>query len=285
MPQAKYRGCSTGYVRETPNRPEREFRRKVLYDRHQKQDNMSNILSRVGIGSATVDTIVPPTITAGGTIDASVEIEGGSSDQQIDAIYFALETRYKRSEGNSVAVIDQFQLTDSFTIEAGTEQTLDVDIEIPRYTPITLDWTKVWIDTGLDIDWALDPDDTDHIEVEPTDRMQRVFDAVEELGFDLRTARPERKPGDLFSTERTFVQEFEFVPKQGPYRGEIEEIELIFDPSTEKLDVRLEVDRRVELLTELSDTDLDEQFEQIIVTDEPASDIADDIQHGIETNR
>jgi sporulation-control protein spo0M len=39
-----------------------------------------SLLSRVGVGSATVDTKVPERVTAGETIRGTVEVEGGSAD-------------------------------------------------------------------------------------------------------------------------------------------------------------------------------------------------------------
>lgn len=237
-----------------------------------------SLLSRVGVGSATVDTKVPERVTAGETIDATVEIEGGSSAQQVDAIYFALVTRYRRDEGSSTAVIDKFQLADSFTIEAGAERTMAVEIDIPRWTPITRGRTDVWIETGLDIDWALDPDDTDHIEVEPTDRMARVFDAVADLGFELTTAEPEAAPAAFPTDDRPFVQEFDFVPKGGDFRGNLDEIDLVFEPADGELAVYLEIDPRESITTELSGADFGERVEEVVVEEEGVEELASELE-------
>jgi sporulation-control protein len=237
-----------------------------------------SILSRVGIGSATVDTKVPERVTAGETVSASVEIEGGSTDQEIDAIYFALMTRYRRDEGSSTAVIDEFQLTDSFTIEAGGEQTMAVEIEIPVWTPITRGRTEVWIETGLDIDWAVDPDDTDYIDVEPTERMQRVFDAVTALGFELKTAEPEAAPAAFATDDRPFVQEFDFVPKDGPFRGELDEIDIVFEQTDAELAVYIEIDPRESITTELTASEFNERIEELDVRDESAEEVATELR-------
>lgn len=232
---------------------------------------MSNMLSRIGIGAATVDTKLPSTVTAGESVEATVEIIGGNSEQEVDAVYFALETRYETDEGHRTAVIDRHQLAEGFTIAPDEERSFDVTLQIPRETPITLGRTDVWVETGLDVDWALDPDDTDHLTVEPTDRMRAVLDALSSLGFDLRTARPEATPGGVFSTGAPFVQEFEFVPQSGSYRGDFDELEVIFEPTDDALGVRLEVDRRGGMLSELSDSD--EHFEQLTVTTTDAAEV------------
>lgn len=239
---------------------------------------MSDVLSRIGIGAATVDTKLPSTVTAGESVDATVEVVGGDAEQEIDELYFALETRYERDEGHGTAVIDRHQLTEGFTIAPDEERSFEVTLDVPRETPITVGRTDVWIETGLDVDWALDPDDTDHLSVEPTDRMQAVFDALDALGFDLRTARPEATPGGVFSTGVPFVQEFEFVPRSGAYRGDLDELEVLFEPGADALGVRLEVDQRGGMLTELSDMDLDERFEQLTVTTTDAAAVEDQIR-------
>jgi sporulation-control protein len=243
-----------------------------------------DILSRVGIGSASVDTKVPSTVTAGETIEAVVEIEGGSSEQTVESIHLALETRYEKDEGRGTGVVEKYRLTDGFTIEPGEEWTETVSLEIPRHTPITVGRTDVWFETGLDIDWALDPDDTDYVEVQPTDRMDRVFAALEELGLELRTAYPESASSGPFSGGRVFVQEFEFVPSGGPYRGDLDELEVVFEPTDGALDVLLEVDRRGGLLTEMSDLGIDERFERLTVADQSTAEIVDQFRMAIDRN-
>jgi sporulation-control protein len=237
-----------------------------------------SVLSRIGIGTATVDTKLPSTVTAGESVEATVEIEGGNAEQEVDAVYFALETRYETDEGYRTAAIDRQQLAENFTIAPDEERSFDVTLQIPRETPITMGRTEVWVETGLDVDWALDPDDTDYLTVEPTDRMQAVLDALSSLGFDLRTARPEATPGGIFSTGVPFVQEFEFIPRSGAYRGDFDELEVLFEPTEDALDVRLEVDRRGGMLTELSDMDLDERFEQVTVTTTDAGAVEEQIR-------
>lgn len=238
---------------------------------------MSNMLSRIGIGAATVDTKLPSTVTAGESVEATIEVVGGNAEQEVDGVYLALETRYETDEGSGIAVIDNHQLSEGFSIAPDEERSFEVTLQIPRETPITVGRTKVWVETGLDIDWALDPDDTDYLTVEPTDRMQAVFDALSSLGFDLRTARPEAAPGGVFSTGAPFVQEFEFVPR-GSYRGDFDELEVLFEPTDDALGVRLEVDRRGGMLTELSGMDLDERFEQLSVTTTDAAEVEDQIR-------
>jgi len=217
---------------------------------------MKEVLSRIGIGSATVDTILPTeTVRAGESMQAEVRVEGGATEQDIDAIYFALETEYKSDEGYKDAIIDQWQLTEPFTIEAGEERRFETTIDIPRETPVTTRSTAVEIETGLDISLAVDPGDEDYIEVEPTHRTQAVFDALESLGFALHSSACRATAGSLFTISADFAQEFEFRPQHGEFSGRVDEIEIVPVFDDDRLTLYLEVDRSAGLLSAVTDAD------------------------------
>ena len=242
---------------------------------------MSGILSRIGIGAAKVDTILPTTtLTPGESVEAEVKVTGGSDEQEIDAIYFALETKYAGEEGYETGVIDKFKLTDPFTIGPDDERSFAVTIDVPLTTPVTMGRIDVWIETGLDIDWAVDPEDKDHVEIEPEPRMRTLFDALEQLGFSFRTAECRKAPGSLFSGTDTFVQEFEFRPNSGPFAGDLDELEVICQPGPDGLNVLLEVDRRGGFLSEMTDTD--ERRARLTVGNEGVDEVADRLRALIE---
>src|SRR6056297_1147354 len=149
---------------------------------------MKKVLASIGVGNANVDTVLSSTtVTPGETIDAEVHVDGGSAEQDVGAIEFELETQYATEEGYEEADIDRFTLTEDLTIEPDQEETRAVEIEIPYGTPVTLGNVDVWVETELDIDWAVDPEDTDYLDVQPTPRLQAVFDAMEGLGFSFRS--------------------------------------------------------------------------------------------------
>lgn len=57
---------------------------------------MGKFLSRIGIGNAAVDTVLhSETVRPGESVGAHVEVEGGSSDQDVDEIDLAVMTRYE----------------------------------------------------------------------------------------------------------------------------------------------------------------------------------------------
>lgn len=240
---------------------------------------MSKILSSIGIGSAEVDTILPRDhVSPGETIEAIVEVDGGSEEQEIDDIYFSIVTQYQTEEGIDTEAVSTFKMAEAFTIHPGEQREIPVEIEIPYNTPLTMGSTDVWIRTGLDIDWAVDPKDKDEIEVRPDERLQAMFDAVEDLGFSFHSSEVMKSTHGSF-TSQSFVQEFEFKPHGGPFAGDLDELELIPMPSPDGVEVIVEVDRRGGIFDAMGDWDetktqmhfteadpdaLQEQFEALI---------------------
>jgi sporulation-control protein len=242
---------------------------------------MKRVLSSLGIGSATVDTILPhSTVHPGDSLDVRVEVEGGSTDQEVDDVYFAVVTRYVTEEGDETAVVARSRLTESFTIGADEEREFAATVEIPRHTPLTLGRTEVWIETGLDIDWAVDPDDEDRIEVEADERLAAVFEALDQLGFTFHTADCTAAPRSLRHAGTSFTQEFEFRAAAGPFAGDLDELEVIPQYTDDGLVLALEVDRRGGLLAEMADAD--ERHTRVPVDDTDPDCIAADLQDAIE---
>lgn len=172
------------------------------------------LLSRFGIGSATIDLIPEQTtVHPGGEVDAHLEIEGGTSTQAVDDIEIALVTRYQaqREDDSYPAhyVLWETEFKDGFTVEADADRTIDVPpIQVPATTPVALGESEVWIQSGLDIDWAVDPSDEDWLDVQPDARLQAVLNAMKRLGFGLRTVTNEEMDNRL--TPLPFVQQFAF---------------------------------------------------------------------------
>jgi sporulation-control protein len=228
---------------------------------------MKKVLASIGIGNATVDTVLPSTtVTPGETVEAEIHVAGGSAAQEISAIDLELETKYATDDGYREATIDRLRLTESLTVEPDQQETLTTDLEIPYHTPVTLGRADVWVETELEIDLAVDPEDRDHLDVRPTPRMQAVFDAAEELGLTFRSADLEADQYGRYVGRRSFVQEFEFRPQSGPFTGDLDELELVTVPGPDELTVYVEVDRRGGLLSELAETD--ERKTQFTLADE-----------------
>jgi sporulation-control protein len=237
---------------------------------------MKKVLASVGIGNASVDTIVPDgTVRPGDTIDATVHVTGGAVEQEVGRIRFELETRYLTEDGYEDVDIARYSI-DGLTIEPETETTHPVEIDLPYETPVTVGGVDVWVETELDIDFAVDPDDTDALTVAPTPRLQTAFDAMEELGFALQTAECEADPYDRYGTGQRFVQEFEFRPTGGPFASDVDEVELIARPGPDECGLSVEVDRNAGLLSEMADTD--ERTTQTAIRSTDVAAVADDLE-------
>lgn len=203
----------------------------------------------IGIGSASIDTkLEKDTVMAGENVKGIVEIKGGKVEQKVDEIYLSLHTTYiKESDDKKFTVsacIDRFKLTDAFTVNPGEFKGIPFNFRLPQDTPVSLGRTKIWVQTGLDIKNAVDPSDKDFINVTPNPLMSAVFSAAEDLGFRMREAECQEAPHRL-RRRMPFVQEFEFVPVSGQYRGRLDELEVVFFPEPNGMtDIMLQVDRR-----------------------------------------
>jgi sporulation-control protein len=214
------------------------------------------VFASVGIGAASVDTkLEKDTYMPGETVQGVVEIKGGKIEQQIDEIYLSLNTTYlKESDDrkyNVTATIDRFRLTTPFTIRSNERKEIPFTFQLPYDTPLSIGRSKVWVTTGLDIKGGVDPSDKDYLKVIPNQLMTAVFNAVDNLGFRIREADCEEAPRRLRG-RLPFVQEFEFVPTSGLFRGKLDELEVVFLSSGNgTLDLMFQVDRRAKGLSGL----------------------------------
>jgi sporulation-control protein len=216
----------------------------------------NKVFASVGIGSAAVDTkLEKDTYMPGETVAGVVEIKGGKVEQQIDEIYLTLNTTYLRESNDRkytvTAAIDKFRLTSPFLIKANEQKEIPFSFQLPNDTPLSIGKSKIWVTTGLDIKGGLDSSDKDYLNVVPNPLMIAVLNTIDALGFRLREADCEEAPRRLRG-RLPFVQEFEFVPTSGVFRGRIDELEVVFFPSANgMLDIMFQVDRRARGLSGL----------------------------------
>lgn len=221
------------------------------------------VLASVGIGAAQVNLMLHQDVVhAGDSISGIVRIQGGRVNQQIDEVNAYVMTRYVREQNDHKRNVDialaQFRLAGKFTAEAEQVYEFPVTIQIPATTPATMGRTQVWIQTGLDIKEAVDPQDVDRLQVKPHPYSEIILDAVHQLGFRLREVTCEYSPHYGRKNGLPFVQEFEFVPTSR-FRGHLDELEILFYPDNNGIELLLQIDRKVRgfssLLAEAAGTD------------------------------
>lgn len=214
------------------------------------------VLSSVGIGAAKVDAVLDATdFAAGDTLSGVVHITGGNAPQSINKIdldvrcnYFA-EEEYEVRRDDDVeyetriverdATLVSYDIGESFEIQPGEQKQIPFRIELPLDAPLTLGKSSTWLQTNLDIDFALDKKDKDYIHIVPNAFQQQVLSAIESLGLRLHEAECEESR----QFHLPFVQELEFKAYGGRFAGRIDELEIIFMNYPNKIAVLMEVDR------------------------------------------
>ncbi|KNE21361.1 sporulation protein [Virgibacillus pantothenticus] len=206
----------------------------------------------IGIGSAKVDAkIETEDFVPGEMIEGVLEVEGGNSEQQIDQIYVSLLTNHTmeindKESDNHRHTIQRFKLTDGFIIKAEESKSIPFRFQLPAKTPATLGKTKVWLETGMDIKKALDPRDSDYIQVDPHPLVDAFLDAADSLGFELKDVKCELTPqSSKLKDEFPIIQEFEFKPKAKKYKRKLDELEAAFFVYESEVVAIVEVDRKM----------------------------------------
>jgi sporulation-control protein len=253
------------------------------------------MLASVGIGNIKIDTQFHTEVfIPGELVEGVVFAKGGKVEQKVDKIYFQIMTEYKKpveTDANrdgrtetrmqkETIVIANMLLGENLVI--APDETIEIPFQfvLPHETPISIGVSPIWVRTGLDIDNAVDPSDRDDIEVQAHPHTAVVFEALEELGFHLHQAENE------YYLQRDyhlpFIQKFEFVPYQnGEYRSSVDELELIFYPNKDGVEIILEFDRKTRgfsgFLSDMLDTDESHHryFFNIEELEEGSSSVAD----------
>ncbi len=209
------------------------------------------LLSSIGIGGASIDTVLDTeTLEAGESVTGRVFIKGGSTDQEIKrlTIYTMVEI------GEEIFTLCETHIDDNIRVRANENFEISFDYILPEHTPPTFEYCQHWLHTDADIKRAKDSSDRDYVEVLPHRSAKNIFEALQELGFELEEiALVEAHP--QMSSPFPLVQELEFKPRQGHFAGRLDEIEVILLPYADYIDVYMEVDKKAGMLGEWLDND------------------------------
>lgn len=207
---------------------------------------MSELLSTFKIGDARVTTEFPSeTVQPGQEVDLKIEVTGGDSEQDCSGIKLGVAATFVGEKENPYSEhappefgevteeLEQYELVPECTVGPDETEMFETTVQLPNKTPLTRGDVLVTVETGLAINWSVDPDKGDALTVEPTSQMEYLFDALEELGFVYRQNECSR---DQY---RGFRQEFEFDPSRSHFAAEMDELLLRCVPSESGLHIEL----------------------------------------------
>lgn len=199
---------------------------------------MRRVLSRIGIGASTVETVLPGAeFVPGEAVSVEVELYGGDSRQEIRGIHLVLAARDDADGEHELAA---YHVEEPISLGADEERTIRADLEVPLWTPVTTGGVSVWLETRLDIDWARDPTDEDRVKVVPDEAVSALFEALDGMGFTLRGSELVDVP---HVEDRPIAQRFRFEPTEGPYEAALDAIEVTVMPRPDDLRAFVEFDR------------------------------------------
>ncbi|KOO10108.1 sporulation control protein Spo0M, partial [Vibrio xuii] len=94
-------------------------------------------------------------------------------------------------------IIGKLQAVQPFTIQPCENKQVPFELKLDDESPITaLNALKhlchVWVETSLDIDFAIDPKDRDFLEIKPLPVAAKVISAIEQAGFSMVKADVEK---------------------------------------------------------------------------------------------
>lgn len=213
------------------------------------------LLAAVGVGGAKVNTVVTGgDLHPGGPIKGVVMVKGGDVDQHIEGLSVRLMTEVEVEVGDNELrqpqVLAEWPIRFGGVLPAGDEQRVPFEGTLPWETPITVvpglaRGARVWLQTGLSIDDAIDASDRDDLRILPLPAMRHVMAAVEAAGFRPMSADVERGHlrGNGFQSTIGCYQEIEYRPSGFSKGWRFNEIEISFVARPDQLHLLIEVDR------------------------------------------
>jgi sporulation-control protein len=230
---------------------------------------LKSFLRAFGVGGASIDAVLDTDrVQPGGPLTGTLRISGGDTSQVAAKATLELVARVEKKMGDeeyqSDEVIAGVQLPGP--IQLGRDHSLPFRMDLPVHTPVTSLGGRnfVWLRSGLDVPWAMDPSDKDALQVYPNPPQANVLQAMETLGFRLYKVDIDAR-SSWFG--RKWVQEFEFKPA-GYGRARYDEVEVVFEGQRgDQLDLMLQLDRSARgfggFLMEMSGTD--ESWQRVTV--------------------
>ncbi|MFD0362553.1 sporulation protein [Nocardia sp. GCM10030253] len=216
------------------------------------------LMAAVGVGGAEVETeLFTPGVQPGGHAEGVIRLRSGPTRQHIERVAVEFVTRVEREFDDVEDVRDlgfgRLEVRSWFEVAPGEVVEIPFGVRAPMETPITfyngrhLPGVAVSLRTIVEVSGAVDPRDSDPIGVGALPAQHVVLDAVERLGFQLRSADVEG--GWLHNTPQQlpFYQEIEF--SGSPRFPRLAQLEVTFVAADHGMSVILEADKRAGLIS------------------------------------
>jgi sporulation-control protein len=205
---------------------------------------INKIMANVGIGSASVDTVIEnPRVIAGNEVKGYINIKGGKMPQNIDDIYLYVMTKVEKQSNNirftGKDKIQQVILPVAKTISAGEKIKIPFNFILNKQAPMTTLRTPVWIHTGLDIKSAVDPKDNDSLQISAHPYFQTILDAIERLELVIYKVT---NVEDYYYSSMSFLQKIEFRPT-GSFKYELGNLKLMYILLENKIELIMDVNK------------------------------------------
>jgi sporulation-control protein len=184
-------------------------------------------------------------------------------DQRVENVYvrLVLTSSFKKGDHmqNVTREFASASVVEGFEAKAGSRmQSIPVRFTIPEAIPVSANPTRYYLVTGLDIASAVDPKDTDSIEILPGTRQAVVMQAIEkQLGF-----RRQPRTGEYNGR----FQEFEYRP--GNFMlGKLDELEVVYQVERDGVRLFMQIDKKARGLFGMiaEEWDLDERHVSLFV--------------------
>ncbi|HET7657579.1 MAG TPA: sporulation protein [Bacillales bacterium] len=198
----------------------------------------------LGIGAAVVDTVIDKdTYEQEESVTGVVKVKGGKVKQLVNGIELSLLTTVivegEDSEYFEEYCLKKVTISENTEIEPEKDWEKSFSMKLPENTPLTDEEMKVWVRTEVDIARGMDPVDVDPLTILPSAKTQRLFHALQELGFYLKKVKTVWRDSD----EKDIVQMYGLIPDNGPFFEELEALVIAFHHEKDGLRVVFELDR------------------------------------------
>jgi sporulation-control protein len=189
---------------------------------------LKKLLSKLGVGAAKVDLVLHhPHVRLGEKLEGEFFIEGGTVEQRIRKLEVELQLIVQANEKAYRRTVAVIPVSPSFTIQPGERKVLPFSYVLPLHLPITRPSVHYTFVTRLDIADGVDAFDKDAIRILPPLSLEKLFHALEKLGF-----REKPSSGKITA----YGQEFAFFPTE-VFKGTVQEVE--FSAFIEENGIRL----------------------------------------------